>query len=507
MANDAFALSPISASGTLPSEADYQAISEAFMETSRGRWFLKEYARRNRNADTALVLDAVARVESIVAAQKQEPAPPPAPPFADTLEAIRSTVDEARATASKALAELQSDTALAPAHKGLRVILEVAWRLREIGYDTRICDILETQARAIAAGHDALAGHDGPATVLASFDLIARKISELTDETAPEPAPAPVAENVVSLWPSSPTISEATTVEPAEAAAIAIESPVSVSTSDTPVAHTEGAEDTIVPIATIAPMESPAEAVAETELADTGIAETLVAASADAATAAIADETLTSASMSDPSMAGTDEAVAPTSAIEPQAQTVEAVAETALAETGPAETGLAETEMAATAVAEPESVAIAALSVETPADASVTDTPFASMEEAVVAAATIAPAVQPLEAVAEAQATEPAITATVETGVETPIDAMIAASRASTQDAVVPVAAIEPPPSQPTDAVAEIAVAESQADVEPPVSLGSALIALGMVSNPLIRSDPLAPLRRMSQAERIAFFS
>ena len=42
MADDAFALSPISARASLPSEEDYAAIAEAFMETSRGRWFLTE---------------------------------------------------------------------------------------------------------------------------------------------------------------------------------------------------------------------------------------------------------------------------------------------------------------------------------------------------------------------------------------------------------------------------------------------------------------------------------
>ncbi len=41
------------------------------METSRGRWFLGEYAKRNRNADTRMVLDAVARIEQTIAAQKQ----------------------------------------------------------------------------------------------------------------------------------------------------------------------------------------------------------------------------------------------------------------------------------------------------------------------------------------------------------------------------------------------------------------------------------------------------
>src|SRR6185436_18639025 len=72
MADEAFALSPISARATLPSEEDYAAIAEAFMETSRGRWFLTEYAKRNRNADTRMVLDAVARIEQSLTAQREE---------------------------------------------------------------------------------------------------------------------------------------------------------------------------------------------------------------------------------------------------------------------------------------------------------------------------------------------------------------------------------------------------------------------------------------------------
>src|SRR3954449_7294245 len=72
MADEVFALSPISARAVLPSEEDYDAISQAFMETSRGRWFLGEYAKRNRNADTHMVLDAVARIEQSLAGQKAE---------------------------------------------------------------------------------------------------------------------------------------------------------------------------------------------------------------------------------------------------------------------------------------------------------------------------------------------------------------------------------------------------------------------------------------------------
>src|ERR1700712_135786 len=91
MADEAFALSPISARAAEPSDADYAAIREAFMETSRGRWFLTEYAKRNRNADTSMVLDAVARIEENLAAQR---APAADSGLAAALRAIRDAVDE-----------------------------------------------------------------------------------------------------------------------------------------------------------------------------------------------------------------------------------------------------------------------------------------------------------------------------------------------------------------------------------------------------------------------------
>src|ERR1700754_1433001 len=97
MAHEAFALSPISARATQPSEEDYDAISAAFMETARGRWFLGEFAKRNRNADTHLVLDAVARIEQTLTAQRQ---PDPDSGRAEALAAIKATLDEARAAAA-----------------------------------------------------------------------------------------------------------------------------------------------------------------------------------------------------------------------------------------------------------------------------------------------------------------------------------------------------------------------------------------------------------------------
>ena len=61
------------------SEWDYSLIEAAVMETVRGRWFLAEFARRNRVADTQVLLDALARIER--AAGLSAPALEAAPPL------------------------------------------------------------------------------------------------------------------------------------------------------------------------------------------------------------------------------------------------------------------------------------------------------------------------------------------------------------------------------------------------------------------------------------------
>lgn len=45
-------------------EADYRAIEEAVLSTARGRWFLTEYARRIRAAETDRILDAIEKLAS-----------------------------------------------------------------------------------------------------------------------------------------------------------------------------------------------------------------------------------------------------------------------------------------------------------------------------------------------------------------------------------------------------------------------------------------------------------
>jgi len=190
MADEAFALSPISARAAQPSEQDYEAISEAFMETSRGRWFLGEYAKRNRNADTRMVLDAVARVEENLAAQKQAA---PDNGLAEALVVIGRAVDEARAAASGAIDGLALEETLAPVRKGARVIREIAWRWREIGADGRICDLLDSQVNAIEGACGQIVSTDPKAVLSAAFDLIEAQIAQLGDSDTASPQAAETA--------------------------------------------------------------------------------------------------------------------------------------------------------------------------------------------------------------------------------------------------------------------------------------------------------------------------
>ena len=51
---------------------DYEEIEQAVMETSRGRWFLTEFARRHKAADTTVLLDAIKRLESQIQSMSAE---------------------------------------------------------------------------------------------------------------------------------------------------------------------------------------------------------------------------------------------------------------------------------------------------------------------------------------------------------------------------------------------------------------------------------------------------
>jgi hypothetical protein len=190
------------------------------METSRGRWFLSEYAKRNRNADTRMVLDAVARIEENLASQKNAA---PESGLAEALAVIRDAVDEARIAASEALDGLAVEESLAPIRTGAQVIRETLLRLREIGADGRIYDLMESQVGAIEAGCGQLAGSDAKAALSVAFDLIDARINRFASEDATQssvretPPPAPAAINEEA--PAATTVTASTSDAAMEVAA------------------------------------------------------------------------------------------------------------------------------------------------------------------------------------------------------------------------------------------------------------------------------------------------
>jgi hypothetical protein len=417
MADDAFALSPISARATQPSEQDYDAIREAFMETARGRWFLGEYAKRNRNADTRMVLDAVARVEENLAAQKQAA---PDNGLAEALVVIRRAVDEARAAASGAIDGLALEETLAPVRKGARVIREIAWRWREIGADGRICDLLDSQVNAIEGACGQIVSTDPKAVLSAAFDLIEAQIAQLGESDTASPQ---AAETAVSRPSPLPT-------PPGEMAAADVE-------------MVPGAAATNIDTATNAP------AMPDETLRATADAAEMTAEAADAqALDTQAPDTQADDAQAAHAQAGYAQAgdmPAPDS-MDVDAQDVDAQDDAVL-------------RMVALEMAAPDPS-----DIDLPADT-------ADDEIHLVA-------LPPADPVIAAQ--EPGPTA---------LPALSLSLQTSLQPSLQPPLQASPEPSH-----------------EP--SLGSALIASGLLRKPnASHSDPLAPIRRMSQAEKIAFFS
>ncbi len=75
----------------------YEALESAVMESARGRWFLAEYARRNRAADTTMLLDALKKLENVASSHAAKP-DRPLPDIGRLAETIRTARSEIAST-------------------------------------------------------------------------------------------------------------------------------------------------------------------------------------------------------------------------------------------------------------------------------------------------------------------------------------------------------------------------------------------------------------------------
>jgi len=189
MADEAFALSPIHARASLPTDGDYDAICDAFMETSRGRWFLTEYTKRNRNTDTRMVLDAIERLEQNLSSQKQ--AQVEAAPAIDLWPELAKAFTRTRIEIAQRLVHESNEQAFEAIRSSVEAIKSVSWALRERGFEARICDFLDVQVNAITDGYTGLLAESSvagetEADVLAAFDALIAHVEALTKSSDPE---------------------------------------------------------------------------------------------------------------------------------------------------------------------------------------------------------------------------------------------------------------------------------------------------------------------------------
>jgi chemotaxis regulatin CheY-phosphate phosphatase CheZ len=163
MSDDSVALTTITPAPA-PSEQDYEAILGAVEETARGRWFLTEYARRNRNSDTRIVLDAIERVEAVL---RGDAVPQPydrvrfdliemAKAIARTRAEIAAIKPDAEHDGKIGAASVELDAIVRATERATSDVLaaaeqiqEAAWTMREADIDPAICDRLDARATDI----------------------------------------------------------------------------------------------------------------------------------------------------------------------------------------------------------------------------------------------------------------------------------------------------------------------------------------------------------------------
>ena len=134
------------------------------LETVRGRWFLSEYSKRNRSADTSMLLEAISKLEATVLQPKGEDVTASMRhDLIEMAEAISQTRQEIASMRSPEQEDCQFTTAteeldaiVEATEKATSDILEaaedvqeIAWLLREKDVEDEACDRLDARATDI----------------------------------------------------------------------------------------------------------------------------------------------------------------------------------------------------------------------------------------------------------------------------------------------------------------------------------------------------------------------
>jgi chemotaxis protein histidine kinase CheA len=206
-----------------------------------------------------MVLDAVARIEQSLATQKQVATETR---LDEALAAIRQAVDEVQASAIAALDGIALDQHLVPVRKGARVIREIAWRLREIGADGRICDLIDSQVGAIETGAAQISSEEARSALDAAFASLEGRLAEFDDGSSPQAKPPEQARVVPFPTPTEVVpVADVETVGAETAAPETIEVEIAEPAMETPVSAAAPAHEDTVAFAV--PVETADEAAAD----------------------------------------------------------------------------------------------------------------------------------------------------------------------------------------------------------------------------------------------------
>jgi len=144
--------------------ANYAAIEAALAQHPRGRWFLAEYARRNRTADTQTLLEAITKLEmAVLRPQRQQESSHVLSELVAMSEAIARTrreisqitppskLDAHLVNATEELDQVveATETATSEILQAAEEIQEVGWTLRERGNEAELCDMLDQRTTDI----------------------------------------------------------------------------------------------------------------------------------------------------------------------------------------------------------------------------------------------------------------------------------------------------------------------------------------------------------------------
>jgi hypothetical protein len=242
MAQEPVAISKMSPAPA--TERDYDSICAALMQTERGRWFLQEYARRNRSADTQVLLAAIERIEAVVCAERNRQVQPGIRSdlleMAKAITRTRAEVAEIRADTAARFPPDGPDSEAVPARQpqpgdvfaAAERIRDVTWAMRGHGFDPSTCDQLEELAGAILSASSLRDPTDHRASKLSEVlqylehridtllesnqdgDALASELASEPDHDAFDPAPTgePVPADAPAIDTAEPEAGGGTTV-------------------------------------------------------------------------------------------------------------------------------------------------------------------------------------------------------------------------------------------------------------------------------------------------------